>query len=559
MKRFIRCLIMVLAAVSAVGGEYTNPILPADYSDPDVVRVGTDYYMTASSFNMIPGLPILHSEDLVHWTIIGHGIDHNPEALFSYKNRKVSELDYDRPRLGNGVYAPAIRHHGGFFWIYWGDPDAGVYMIKAKDAAGPWSKPVLVHKASGWIDPCPLWNEITGKAYLSHAFAKSRAGVNGRIEVVEMSSDGTRLIGEPVTVFDAENAADFPADRYHKVIEGTKFMQRDGWVYILCPAGGVELGWQTVMRSKNPMGPYEIRTICETGDTTINGPHQGGLVDTPAGNWWFIHFQYAGTLGRIVWLEPAVWKDGWPVIGIDPDGDGMGNPVLRHAAPLPFVEKSIQMSDDFSGSGLGLQWQWPANPQADWAEVEQGALFMPAQLIGNTSLINVPGVLTQMFPGYGFSATVKMQLESESADVRAGLAVMGKKTFDVGVQPAGEKQKLSVRYQNIELVSTTVPTGCLWLRLETDGELPLPVKRRKKQKTELTQPYQVEGLDRWTGTIQGQFYYSMDGVDFIKFGPGFEVRTGVWIGARVGLYSVKNNAASSGALRADSFDITLPE
>ena len=126
-------------------GTYRNPILYADYSDPDVVRVGDDFYLVASSFNAAPGLPILHSRDLVNWTIIGHALPRQPPFdVFS------------KPQHGNGVWAPAIRYHNATFYIFYPDPDYGIYMTKAKDPAGPWSEPLLIKAAKGWIDPCPF-------------------------------------------------------------------------------------------------------------------------------------------------------------------------------------------------------------------------------------------------------------------------------------------------------------------------------------------------------------------------------------------------------------------
>ena len=126
-------------------GTYTNPILYADYSDPDVIRVGKDYYMTASSFNCVPGLPILHSKDLVNWQIVNYALEQQiPEAVFNI------------PQHSKGVWAPAIRYHKGEFYIYWGDPDFGVYMVKTKDIYGKWSKPILVMEGKGIIDPCPF-------------------------------------------------------------------------------------------------------------------------------------------------------------------------------------------------------------------------------------------------------------------------------------------------------------------------------------------------------------------------------------------------------------------
>ena len=285
-------------------GTYKNPILHADYSDPDAIRVGDDFFMASSSFNVAPGLPILHSKDLVNWRIIGHVFKRQPPFdVFS------------TPQHGNGVWAPAIRFHNGEFYIFYPDPDRGIYMVKAKAAAGPWSEPLLIKEAKGWIDPCPLW-DTDGNAYLVSAMAASRSGIKSIIVVSRMSPDGTRLLDDPVIVFDGHEK--------HPTVEGPKFYKRNGFYYIFAPAGGVERGWQLVLRSKNVYGPYNERIVLAQGQSRINGPHQGAWVETQTGESWFLHFQDRGPYGRIVHLQPVKWVDDWPVIGVDRDGDGTG-------------------------------------------------------------------------------------------------------------------------------------------------------------------------------------------------------------------------------------------
>lgn len=170
--------------VSDLGnGKYKNPVLYADYSDPDACRVGDDFYMTSSSFNCLPGLQILHSKDLVNWTIIGAAV---PNALSPIETP-------ERPEHGNRVWAPAIRHHNGEFYIFWGDPDQGAFMVKAKDPKGPWSEPVLVKAGKGIIDTCPFWDE-DGKVYMVHAYAGSRAGLKSVITICELNAEATKAI-----------------------------------------------------------------------------------------------------------------------------------------------------------------------------------------------------------------------------------------------------------------------------------------------------------------------------------------------------------------------------
>ncbi|MBC8085549.1 MAG: family 43 glycosylhydrolase, partial [Hymenobacter sp.] len=187
-------------------GRYKNPVLYADYSDPDVIRVGRDYYLTASSFNCAPGLPILHSTDLVNWTIIGAAL-----------RQQLPLARYSQPQHGNGVWAPALRYHRRKFYLYYPDPDLGLFVTRADNPAGPWETPVLLKEAKGWIDPCPFWDD-DGQAYLVHAFAGSRAGFKSVLAVSRMSADGLRLLGDEVLVFDGHEK--------HPTIEGPKLYKR---------------------------------------------------------------------------------------------------------------------------------------------------------------------------------------------------------------------------------------------------------------------------------------------------------------------------------------------
>lgn len=325
-------------ALNSDSATYSNPIIHADYSDPDAIGVDGDFYMTASSFNCVPGLPVLHSTDLVHWSLISHAL----ETMY--------DDDFSEPQLGKGVWAPSMRYHNGEYYIYWGDPDRGIFMVKARDPRGPWDPPHCVWKGVGRIDTCPFWDG-DGQAYLVHALAKSRAGYASVIRVCRMSPDGKSLLDDGKLVFDGNGT--------QPTIEGPKFYKRDGWYYIFAPAGGVRNGWQTVLRSKNPMGPYEIKTVLEQGSTGINGPHQGAWVELENGEDWFLHFQDKDAYGRIVHLQPMSWgEDGWPLIGEDYDSNGVGEPVLTYRAPgvKQNTKEVLAASDSFDGDKLGLQW-----------------------------------------------------------------------------------------------------------------------------------------------------------------------------------------------------------
>ena len=505
-------------------GKYKNPILHADYSDPDVCRVGDDYYMTASSFASVPGLPILHSRDLVNWKLIGHAIERlEPQDVFSSVQH------------GNGVWAPSIRFHNDEFYIYWGDPDFGIYMVKTKDPAGKWSKAVMVKPGKGLIDPCPLWDE-DGRAYVAHAYAGSRAGIKSILAVFEMNAEGTKAITPSRTIYDGH--ADDPT------IEGAKFHKRNEEYYIFAPAGGVATGWQVVMKSKNVYGPYERKVVLAQGKTPINGPHQGAWVDTPEGENWFFHFQDKGAYGRIVHLQPMIWKDnGFPVIGIDKDNDGIGEPVLEYKKPKisgNYPKQTPAESDEFSTNELGLQWQWHANPTEWWSfsDSQKGILTLFSVPIPDNykNLWDVPNLLLQKFPSDKFTSTVKFSFKPDERFVgeRAGLLVMGMDYAMLSI----EKTKEGFTISQDECIGAD--KGKTEVKNETISARQSDVFFRVNVGTE----------------AMCSFSYSLDGKKFIKIGKPFKAREGKWIGAKMGVFCsrpISNN--DGGRMEIDWFRI----
>jgi beta-xylosidase len=502
---------------------YRNPIVFADYSDPDVVRVGDDFYMTASSFTSIPGLPILHSRDLVNWRIIAHALPTFPDSAF------------DAPQHGNGVWAPSIRHHDGRYYIYWGDPDRGIYVVRARDPRGPWDAPVLVKQARGWIDPAPLWDS-DGNAYLVHAFANSRAGIKSVLHVAPLSPDGLRVIGDDRLVFDGR--------AHHPTIEGPKFYKRDGFYYIFAPAGGVPTGWQTVLRSRNVYGPYEDRIVLEQGRTDVNGPHQGAWVETASGENWFVHFQDRGAYGRIVHLEPMAWRNGWPVIGRDDEGDGRGNPVLSYKKPAVggVVESAVpQTTDTFDNRELGLQWQWQANPRSDWwsLSVRRGWLRLSAQPMPRdaSNLWPVPSLLLQKLPAPVFTSTTLVSFDSLRVNERAGLIVMG----------------LDYAYLAVRMTNAGAELAQMRVRDADRGGVEQGVTTR------LTGSSVFLRVSVSAGAVC-RFAWSMDGVRFTDIGEPFPAREGKWIGAKVGLFAVApRDEARRGYADFDALVFTPPD
>lgn len=486
-------------------GTYINPVLQADYSDPDVIRVGDDFYLTISSFNSSPGLPILHSKDLVNWQFINHALPVLPEEV------------YDSPQPGKGVWAPCIRYHNKEFYIFWGDPDFGIYMVKSKDPKGNWTEPVLVKAGKGMIDPSPLWDD-DGNAYLVNAWAGSRAGVNSILTLWKMSPDGTRLLDRSYNIYSGHD--------HNHTVEGPKLYKKDGYYYILAPAGGVENGWQLALRSKNIYGPYEVKTVMAQGETDINGPHQGGYVETQNGEPWFLNFQDMGVYGRVLHLNPVNWVDNWPVIGEDLDGDGCGEPVRMHVKPEVGREWPIANpveSDEFNDSEIGLQWAWNANEKVTWSVSmpQKGVLRLLAvpKPTAEASLWEVPNILTQRLPGLSFTATTKVRLTVEWEiwqGKQAGLIMLGNYYSYLVLRADDEGfyvEQLENKKANLGVMETSIAKERILA-----NEVFLQVK--------------VEGPDALC-----RFNYSEDGEEFKPIGKAFYASRVLWSSAKVGIFS----------------------
>lgn len=487
-----------------LNGTFKNPIIHADYSDPDAIRVGDDFYMTASSFNAAPGLPILHSKDLVNWQLIGYAL-----------NRQPPYDHFSKPQHGNGVWAPSIRHHNGEFYIYYPDPDFGIYLTKSKNINGPWSQPVLVEAGKGLIDPCPLWDD-DGKVYLVHAFAGSRAGIKSIIVIKQLNPAGTQVINDGVLVYDGHDI--------DPTIEGPKFYKRNGYYYIFAPAGGVSTGWQLVLRSKNIYGPYERKVVMDQGTTSINGPHQGAWINTQNGEDWFIHFQDKEAYGRVVHLQPMQWKQDWPVIGIDKNGDGKGEPVLAYKKPN--VGKTYPVitppdADEFNANILGLQWQWHANPKSSWAfpNSAKGVLRLFSDKVPEQTknLWDVPNLLLQKFPAESFAATVKFNFYPRLEGEQFGFVVMGMSYTHLSLVKKADGNYLY--YTVCKNADKGTAENAQQLAKITDSTLHIKLS---------VQP----------GALC-TFHYSTDGQRFTAAGEPFTAQPGRWIGAKLGFFCTR--------------------
>ena len=516
-------------------GMYKNPILYADYSDPDACRVGEDYFMIASSFCNAPGLPVLHSKDLVNWKVV------------NYILPKVPGERYDKPVHGCGVWAPAIRYHEGTYFACFPMPDEGIYMSTTKDPFGTWSKPVNIRPGAGWIDPCPFWDD-DGKAYLVAGVAKSRIGYKSVLHMVEMQPDGMGLIGEEKVVFDGNL-------NEQETIEGPKLYKRNGWYYIFAPAGGVKPGWQTVLRSRNIFGPYEYRVVMRQGDTPINGPHQGAWVDTVTGEDWFLHFQDVYATGRIIHLQPMSWKEDWPIIGVAKDGNEYGEPVLTYRKPNvgEAAKKAVicepDASDDFTGKTIGLQWQWNANPKENWCELTGNGLRLNA-VCEESGLPygDYPNLLLQKWPAPEFTCETTISLAGLKSGAEAGVISMGVEyalvtfkrvengsiaaSFVKGVQKYGK-----ILVESTEETST--PLGTVHFANDTET-VTVRMRVRRVGTQDLNEKEKNFPLE------EVAFSYTMDGVNYEKAGNYMAV-PGRWVGVKSGVFCAAHGVQEAGS------------
>lgn len=403
---------------------YKNPILQFDFSDPDVIRTGDDFYMVASSFNYVPGVPVLHSKNLVEWELVNYVYDKIPFERFS----SVCH--------GDGAWAPAIRYHNGLYYCIIPFPDEGIYISCTDDPKGKWSDLWCLIEGKGIIDPCPIWTD-DGKCYLAVGFAKSRIGFNSCIGIYEVTPDLKEKITDYKIVYDGHDN--------NPTIEGPKFNTRNGYYYIMCPAGSVKGGWQIALRSKNIYGPYESKVVLMQNGTKVNGPHQGALVDIDDNdNWAFIHFQDMWAYGRIVHLQPVKFYNDWPLCGLVTDNLLGGAPVEFGEYPVNIkTDKFVPLSDNFKGEKLSLIWQTQANQKDSWFKVNDG-LTLNCVEDDNLPLHLLPQLLTMKVGALEFDCYVSFDLNLTNND-EVGFTVMGEDYTYVCIKVIDNQKYLMVK------------------------------------------------------------------------------------------------------------------
>ncbi|MDE6583923.1 MAG: glycoside hydrolase 43 family protein [Anaeroplasmataceae bacterium] len=431
--------------------DYQNPILFQDFSDPDVIRRGDTFYMISSSFNHTPGIPILKSKNLVQWKPLGYVFNELPFSRF------------ENVYHGEGAWAPSLRYYKGVYYACIPFPDEGIYVCSCTDIEkGDWSKPWCLIEGKGYEDPCPIW--IGDKCYLVIAFAKSRAGFNSCLGLFEVTPDLKNTISETYTII-------YDGHDMNPTIEGPKFNTRNGWIYIMAPAGSVKTGWQVCLRSKNVYGPYEAKIVLLQNDTPINGPHQGALIELKKDEWAFVHFQDKECYGRITHLQPVRWVNDWPLCGHVRDELLAGSPVLKYEY---LVDKKsnfvIPTSDSFQKKELSWIWQTPANKKPGWYQLDNGLILncYHHSSKADLALNQTPNLfLTKLaYPSFRATAFCALRLLQDGDEV--GLCYMGSQYAYICIRRVAGRNHLQVRSGAFNQTEDVVLFDCLYQNSEIE-------------------------------------------------------------------------------------------
>lgn len=497
-------------------GTYVNPVIPADFSDIDAIKVGGDYYAISSTMQYSPGMAILHSKDLVNWEILGHVVDDLTQIS--------PEMNWDRMNCyGRGIWAGSIRYYKNKFWVYFGTPEDGFFMSSATNAAGPWEPLHHIWKVSGWDDCCSFCDDDGQLYFIATNFAldpKNNKKYN--IHLFKMTPDGKQLIMESDTIIHQSNGS-----------EANKLYKINGLYYHYFSQVNRQGGRQIMMeRSKSLYGPYEIKQLNKVDKTKDREPNQGGLIQLDDDKWYFFtHHGKGDWEGRPNSLLPVTWIKGWPIIG-KVGNDTIGEMVWTGEKPIIAKEKlSIQTSDEFESANLNVQWEWNYQPRIEkWSLTERNGYlrlhaFKPLKPDNKEKIILRAGnTITQRSMRTKLNTvTVKMVIDQMADGQFAGLTHLSTKNNSLfGIKLENKSKKLTYIYNENETVGLTISQKNIWLRSE----------------------WNINGINTYS--------YSLDGKNYISFGGESQLTWGSYRGDRIGIFNF-NTKQEKGYIDIDWF------
>ncbi len=489
-------------------GRYANPPLYADYPDPDIIRVGADFYFITTTFANVPGLTLMTSKDLVNWRFVGHVID-----------RLEGRPQYDLKDGGayrSGIFAPSLRHHDGMFYVAVTPVGENTRIYRARDPHGPWTMNRLTEPA---FDP-GLFFDTDGRGYIATSI-----GSDGTITLLSLSADLRRITDKRVIYF-------------NKGAEGSKLVRR-GDYYYLFNAIPSKLAL-TVSRAKALTGPWETRP--QIDDTS--GGHQGAIVDLPDGRDFGFVMVDAGAVGRMTNISPIHWRDGWPVWGT-PDAPGRV-PTL---ALKPIQGKPVTLlpaSDDFAARELGMQWQWNHNPLPDRWSLTARPGFLRLNAAPGADIWTARNTLIQKGQGPASRGEVSIDAAGIRPGDQCGFGTFGKHNGHIAIgRDAGGRLTLTMR------VVTDVADGKTTRRTEDVRIAARPVAGSRL--------FLRTDMDFRAG--MGRVAYSVDGRSWAGMGGEFPIaydwRTGTFQGPQYALFCY-NPAGTGGRMDVDWFRLSRP-
>jgi xylan 1,4-beta-xylosidase len=512
-------------------GTFSNPLFYDEFSDPDVIRVGNDYYLTGTTMHTMPGVPVLHSRDLVNWKFVSYALD---QLDLGPEFRLVDGRDI----YGQGIWAPCLRFHNGTFFIFCNVNKKRTQRFTAKTPAGPWMRTEMKFS---FHDLSVLFDD-DGKVYVVWGYDE--------IHAAELNEDLTDIkpAGERIIIQKGSGAG-----------EGSHFYKIDG-KYFITMANWDPSCYQICARSDKPFGPYEIMLISagehfgvgsgwklpystehhafETippGENSVgcNTLHQGGIVQTQSGEWWALSMMDHNSVGRLTCLSPVTWENGWPYLGLP--GNLTKTPTTWIKPQTGFVsspQAPYERSDDFSGSTLKPIWQWNHVPvSAKWSLTRRKG-YLSLQSLPAEDFWRARNSLTQRAIGPESEATTVLDgAVMKDGDI-AGLALLNYPYGWIGIRRDGEAFEVQQFEQRTnQLERRKVQTTLLWFRVHCNFD------------TELA-----------------QFSYSTDGKNFVHLGPEFimayQLKT--FQGARIALFNYNVKGVEGGTAAFDSFEVNEP-
>jgi len=508
-------------------GTFTNPLFYDEFSDPDLTHVGDWFYLTGTTMHAMPGVPILRSKDLVNWEFVAYALD-------KLDLGPAFRLEGGRNIYGQGIWAPSLRFHAGKFYIFANVNGQATQMFTATDPKGPWTRTSMKRS---FHDLSVLFDD-DGKAYV--------VWDHKTLHLAQLTDDLTDIVPGTERILFSEDAG---------MGEGSHFYKIDGKYYIISAnwSGGFRM---PAARADHVLGPYEvhqsisshedfgmassIRLAKPTPSFGTWGPdpaakhslamHQGGIIQTPAGEWWGFSMMDFNSVGRLLSLSPITWKDGWPYFGLP--GNLTRTPRTwvkpKTATPQP-VSVPFQRSDDFSAPRLQPLWQWNHVPVDDKWSLSERPGFLRLHALPATSFYDARNTLTQRAIGPMSMPSVLLDVSSLKPGDTAGLGLLNLPYATLGVEKLTDELNVVFYDQRRDQQVRVKMTGTrIWLRADCDFL-----------------------------TERARFSYSFDGVTFTSIGDEVVLvyQTFTFQGVRYGLFNYNTTGVEGGFADFDSIDV----